>query len=236
MDYKFSIIIRTYNEEKWIKEVMKSIYNQCYKNFEVIVVDSGSTDSTLEICNEFDCKIVNINKSDFNYSYASNIGAKHSNGDVLCYLSGHSVIKNDNYLEIANKLFGDIKVGGVYGDVIALPDGSLIEKIFHYLGSKKSKLEGRVYENSIHPGILSCSNAMIRKSIWENNEFKEELGHGGEDVLMAYFILNEGYKIVKDPDILVKHSHGNSLIKFINEFKGWRRMYNDVLKYIEKNN
>lgn len=232
MDKKFSIIIRTYNEEKWINEVLKSIFNQSYKNFEVIIVDSQSTDKTLDICSNYDCKVVTINKSDFNYSYASNIGAQHATGDIICYLSGHSVVANTKYLEIANQIFKDKKVGGAYGEVIALPDGSIIEKLFNNLGYRKNKDKGNVYENDIRPGILSCSNAMIKRSIWEEHKFKEELGHGGEDVEMAYRIIKDGYYIVKSPDLLVMHSHGSNIVKFIKEFKNWRIMYNDVLEYI----
>lgn len=232
MDNKFSIIIRTYNEEKWINEVLKSIFNQSYKNFEVIIVDSQSTDKTLDICSNYECKVVTINKSDFNYSYASNVGAQHATGDIICYLSGHSVVANTNYLEIANKIFKDEKVGGAYGEVIALPDGSIIEKLFNNLGYRKNKDKGNVYENDIRPGILSCSNAMIKRSIWEEHKFKEELGHGGEDVEMAYRIIKDGYYIVKSPDLLVMHSHGSNIVKFIKEFKNWRIMYNDVLEYI----
>lgn len=232
MDNKFSIIIRTYNEEKWINEVLKSIFNQSYKNFEVIIVDSQSTDKTLDICSNYECKVVTINKSDFNYSYASNVGAQHATGDIICYLSGHSVVANTKYLEIANQIFKDKKVGGAYGEVIALPDGSIIEKLFNNLGYRKNKDKGNVYENDIRPGILSCSNAMIKRSIWEEHKFKEELGHGGEDVEMAYRIIKDGYYIVKSPDLLVMHSHGSNIVKFIKEFKNWRIMYNDVLEYI----
>lgn len=231
--YKFSIVIRTYNEEKWIGDVLKSIYSQTYKNFEVIIVDSQSTDRTLEICKKYDCKIITIKKEDFNYSYASNIGAENTTGDIICYLSGHSVVATNEYLNIANELFNDINIGGAYGEVIALPDGSTIEKVFNNYGYRKSKKKGVVYENEIHPGILSCSNAMIRKSEWEKNKFKEELGRGGEDVEMAYSIIKNGYMIARAPELLVKHSHGSGIFKFINEFKNWRSMYQDVLNYIE---
>lgn len=231
---KISIVIRTYNEEKHIKSVLESIYSQDYKNFEVIIVDSQSTDNTLKICSSYPCNIVNIKKSRFNYSYASNIGAANSSGDIICYLSGHSVIKKNDYLSYAASLFRDNSIGGVYGEVIALSDGSIIEKLFNGIGYIKSLLKGIVYETKIHPGILSCSNAMLRKDIWEKHKFKEELGAGGEDVEMANCILDDGYKIIKAPKLLVRHSHGSNIKAFIKEFKAWRLMYEDVLNYINK--
>ena len=74
---------------------------------------------------------------------------------------------------------------------------------------------------------------MIRKSEWKKNKFKEELGRGGEDVEMAYSIINNGYIIARSPELLVKHSHGSGILKFIREFKNWRSMYKDVLDYID---
>lgn len=235
MEYKISIIIRTYNEEKRIRDVLEGIKKQNYKNYEVIIVDSESTDNTLKICKEYDTRIVNIKKKDFNYSYASNVGAEYASGEILCYLSGHSVPVRKDYLKIANEIFNSEKVGGVYGEVIALPDGSFIEKLFNWIGWKKSEKVGTVVEKEIHPGILSCSNALIRKDIWKSNRFKEELGIGGEDVEMAYRIMKENMTIIKEPRLLVMHSHGNGIVKFTREFLGWRDMYKDVMVYINNN-
>ena len=235
--YKISVIIRTYNEEKRIDEVLDILSRQTYKNSEIIIVDSESTDNTLEICRKYDTKIITINKNDFNYSYASNIGAENATGEILCYLSGHSVPNDIDYLEKMNEIFQDKSVGGCYGEIIALEDGSWVEKVYHYLGYIKNinKIKKVVYEKEIHPGILSCSNASVRKKIWSKNKFKEELGMGGEDVELAYRIIKEGYVIAKVPYLLVKHSHGSNLVKFINEFKAWRKMYNMVDEYINNN-
>ena len=235
INYKFSIIIRTYNEEKRIGEVLEAISKQNYKNYEIIIVDSESTDNTVNICKKYNTKIITIKKESFNYSYASNIGAENATGDILCYISGYSIPVNDDYLLKANIDFNNSVVGGVYGEVIALPDGSVVEKVFNRIGYMKSIKEGKKLESSIHPGILSCSNAFIRKELWNKYRFKDELGFGGEDVEMAYRIIQGGKSILKDPELLVMHSHGKGLIKFIDEFKGWRNMYSRVLDYIEKN-
>lgn len=230
-----SVIIRVFNEEKWIGKVLESLSKQSYRNFEIVIVDSESTDRTIEICKQYKCKIIKINKNDFNYSYASNIGAQNALGEILCYLSGHSVPVKEDYLEKAIKIFEKETVGGVYGEVVALPDGSMIEKLFNYLGYKKSQKVGTVFETEIHPGILSCSNAFVRKEIWEKHKFKPELGHGGEDVEMAYRIIQEGKYVVREPKLLVMHSHGSNLPKFLKELKAWKAMYTDVEDYINKN-
>lgn len=233
--YKISVIIRTYNEGKHIREVLESLKNQTFKNFQIIIVDSESTDTTLSIAKEYNCKIVKIKKSRFNYSYASNIGAINSDAEILCFLSGHSVPVNNNYLDLIYQAFNNSQVGGVYGEVIALQDGSITEKIFYNLGYYKSKYMKKLrdkMENKIHPGILSCSNAAIRKAIWIEHPFTEYLGHGGEDVEMAYYIIKNKKYILHLPNALVRHSHGSSFHQFRAEYKNWGKLYSDVIKYI----
>ena len=69
-----SFVIRTKNEEKLIGKVLKSLWDQTYKNFEVIIVDSGSTDKTLEIVKKFPVKLIEIKPKEYNPSYALNLG------------------------------------------------------------------------------------------------------------------------------------------------------------------
>lgn len=91
MNYKISVAIRTYNEQKHIGEVLESLERQTYRNFEIIIVDSDSTDDTLKIVSSYNVRVVHIRKEDFNYSYASNVCVNNANGDIVCFLSGHSV-------------------------------------------------------------------------------------------------------------------------------------------------
>lgn len=228
---KISVIIRTYNEEKHLEDVLKGVKKQLYRNYEIILVDSESTDSTLKIAEKYGAKIIKIRKKDFNYSYASNIGAEQANGDILCYISGHSVPLKEDYFSNAIELFKDKKIGGVYGDVVALKDGSYVEKIFNFLGYLKNRSKKVVLESHIHPGILSCSNAFIRRKLWETHPFRIELGRGGEDVGMAYEIIQDGYYIAKAPELLVAHSHGSGLVKFMKEYRAWGKMFRDVKEY-----
>ena len=57
---------------------------------------------------------------------------------------------------------------------------------------------------------------------------------GGEDVELAYRIIQDGLYIAQVPELLVKHSHGSDLKKFLRELKNWKIMYQEVLDYIYK--
>lgn len=236
--HKISVVIRTYNEEKHIKEVLDSLKQQTYENYEIIILDSESTDKTIEIASQYDVLVKHIKKSEFNYSYASNKCVEYATGALVCFLSGHSVPVKSTYLEEINEVFQNKEIGGCYGDVIALPDGSVTEKAFNKIGYIKNKIKGDrtgiKLEKEIHPGIFSCSNACARKELLEKHPFAIELGSGGEDIEVAYRIIQDGFYIASVPDLLVMHSHGKKLFAFIQEFKNWRVMWREVLSYIEK--
>ena len=93
-----SIIIRTKNEERWITPCLESIYNQTYKNFEVIIVDNNSTDKTVEKAKQFKIsKIIKIKK--FLPGKAINLGIKKSKGEYVVILSAHAIPTNSMWLE-----------------------------------------------------------------------------------------------------------------------------------------
>lgn len=240
MDYKISVLIRTYNEQKHLGEVLKSLSCQTYKHFETIILDSGSTDDTLKIAQAYNVRVEHIAKSEFNYSFASNKLVEYASGEVVCFLSGHSVPVRNTYLVFINKIFQDPKIGGCYGKVIALPDGSFTEKTFYGLSYLKSKLISNhasiIQEQKIHPGILSCCNAGVRRELLLKHPFANELGGGGEDIEVAYRIIQDGYYIVNVPELLVKHSHGKGLVSFLKQYRQWQKIWCDAVAYIQKKN
>ena len=229
---KISIIIRTYNEERHLEKVLESIEKQTFQNYEIICVDSESTDSTLEIISRHNVKLVKIEKARFNYSYASNVGCENASGSLFLFLSGHSCLVKRNYLEKLVQLYNEYNFDGCYGDLVPYFKGGLLEKVFYYLGYYKNIFRRIKIESDIHPGILSCSNAVITASIFNKHKFCEELGSGAEDVEMAKFILSNGGKIVFCRDLLVRHSHHKNSINFIKELKKLKIQYKKAYEYI----
>ncbi|MEL4455021.1 glycosyltransferase family A protein [Lutimonas vermicola] len=104
MSPKFSVIIPLYNKEKYIKRAIDSVLNQSFQNFELIVVNDGSIDKSLDvvrsICSE---KIVVIDKDNGGESSARNAGIKKAKGEFVCFLDG-----DDEYLENHLKILRDL--------------------------------------------------------------------------------------------------------------------------------
>lgn len=106
MERKFSIIIAAYNGEKYISKVMKSIINQTYKNYEILFVNDGSEDNTLDEINKFkenniDLKILSLKHG--GVSRARNIAIDQVTGDWITFIDVDDYVDNE-YLEFANTI------------------------------------------------------------------------------------------------------------------------------------
>ncbi len=118
-----SFVIRTKNEGRFIGKVLKLVYQQTYKDFEVIIVDSGSTDSTLKTIKKYPVRLIRIKPEEFNFSYALNFGINKSKGRYICIISGHSISITDTWLEDGMKNFKNKKVAAVTGHNTSFPIG-----------------------------------------------------------------------------------------------------------------
>ena len=95
---KFSIIVPVYNVEDYVIKCLDSIYNQTYKNYEVIIVNDGSTDNSLAKVKEFCQKKKNFlvfNKTNGGLSDARNYGLKKISGDYLLFIDSDDYIEKD---------------------------------------------------------------------------------------------------------------------------------------------
>ena len=91
-----SILIPAYNSEKWIKSTIQSALNQTYSNKEIIIVDDGSTDNTLNIAKQFESDILKvIFQKNQGASAARNKALSISQGDFIQWLDSEDLISND---------------------------------------------------------------------------------------------------------------------------------------------
>lgn len=92
----FSVIIPLYNKEKYIKKTLETVFRQTFTDFELIVVNDGSSDDSLQVVSQFDDKrIVLLNKENGGVSSARNVGISSSKGEWICFLDADDELYSD---------------------------------------------------------------------------------------------------------------------------------------------
>lgn len=219
-----SIIIRAKNEEKWIGECLRRLSRQTYRDFEIVVVDSGSTDRTLDIVKEYAVRLFHIPPEDFSYPYALNYGCARAKATkYLVMVSAHSLPISDTWLHEGMRGFISDRVMGVYGGIRALPNGSVWEKLRWNTWSNAlcNRFRTDVIIEKDRMGVLGFTNAMIRRDLWDAHHFDEAYGAGGEDGEWARHWFARGYCAVRSTRFSVYHSHGLGLRALRAQWKYW---------------
>jgi len=202
-----SIVIRTKNESAFLTQTLEAIYAQDCESFELIVVDSGSTDNTLDIVGKFGgIKLIEIPAERFTYGRALNIGVRESTQKIVAFLSAHAIPAGPGWLSKLLRHFDDPRVGGVYGRQLPHRNAYPPVKV-QYLNCYKAEAK---MQSSPEDHFFSNANASIRRCVWEQIPFDEDMPYA-EDQMWAKQILALGYRIIYEPAAAVYHSHNESL-------------------------
>ena len=135
---KFSIIIPVYNVEKYIKECLDSLKKQTYQDFEVIIINDGTKDKSMEIAKKYPYKI--INQLNQGLSVARNNGVKHAKGEYIIFLDSDDYLEKDTLLKISESLSNNpdivrFQIKEIYEDGIIK---EYPEKAFHGLNGEEA--------------------------------------------------------------------------------------------------
>ena len=216
-----SIVIRTLNEGKNLKKLLSILLTQTIK-YEVIIVDSGSTDDTLKIAREYGCVIEKC--VPFTYGKALNIGIEKAQYNYVCNLSAHCFPTNKNYLEVMVNNFDRTRIAGVYSKQLPTEDSNILDKRNLSIIFRDEKL----YQQK--DSFFNNASSMIRKDLWEKYKFDESI-EAWEDIKWAKQVQAEGYKIIYEPETAVHHYHiedpSKTLDRYKKEYDALEKIYNE---------
>lgn len=198
-----SIVIRTLNEARYLDEVLGSVACQTYPApcREVVVVDSGSTDRTLEIARAHGCRIVPIAREQFSFGRSLNLGCDAARGDFLVFISGHCVPTDADWLWQLVLPFRDDSVAITYGRQLGGPETKFSE---HCLFEKYFPASAADAHQA--PFFCNNANAAFRRADWASLRFDETLT-GLEDMHLARALWEKGRKVAYAPRAAVYHYH-----------------------------
>ncbi|MBL8090151.1 MAG: glycosyltransferase family 2 protein [Anaerolineales bacterium] len=207
-----SIVIRAYNEEKHIGRLLEGIKQQTVKNVEIILVDSGSTDSTASIAESFGVKIVKIPADEFTFGRSLNYGIKEAKQDLVVIASAHVYPVYPDWLETLLNPFKDEKIALTYGKQRAPDFAKFSEKqIFYQWYPDLTNL------NQV-TAFCNNANAAIRKSLWDKHNYDETLT-GLEDLEWSKWAKEGSYKIAYIAEAEIIHIHNETPSGVYNRYR-----------------
>ncbi len=166
---KISVIMTTYNHEKYVDEAINSVLSQTYQNFELIVIDDSSTDNTVEIANSFiDPRIKLITQKHQGPSVAINTGLRNSTGEFIAFMSGDDV-SHENRLESQVSQIGLYDAGIIFTrpDLIGPKSETLRKEICPWFYDKEFSNNVELYRNLFYFGnFLVAPSAFGRKVVF----------------------------------------------------------------------
>tara|TARA_R110002072_G_scaffold1989_3_gene16442 strand:+ start:3324 stop:4895 length:1572 start_codon:yes stop_codon:yes gene_type:complete len=217
---KASLIIRTFNEEKHIGKLLSEISRQQTTfPYEVIIVDSGSNDRTLDIVSEFETKLIKITPEQFTFGFSLNVGIDAAEGDYCIMTSAHCYPSTVHWIENIVKPFEENdNCAIVYGKQLGIDETKYSEQqIF-------SRWFPELSNNKTNLPFCNNANCAIRKSDWVTRKFDEELT-GLEDLDYARHFHNMKKDIAYRADAGVYHIHDETPKQIMN------RYYREALAY-----
>lgn len=214
----FSVIVPVYNRRDEIRDLLQSLSEQTVRNFEVILVEDGSTDPCGDIAEDFAAKGLNVKyyyKTNEGRSIARNHGIEHSNGQWLVFFDSDCVIP-PRYFEVVGK---HVKVADF--DCFGGPDAAhtsftSVQKAINFA------MTGFLTTGGIRGGKVSMEkftprtfNMCFRRTVYDRvGGFREMFS---EDIDMSKRITGEGFKTVLLPDAFVYHKRRVNFTKFFRQ-------------------
>jgi rhamnosyltransferase len=196
-----SIIIRTLNEARYLLRLLEAIDAQrCELRSEVVLIDSGSTDGTLEIARDQGCRVLSITREEFSFGRSLNRGCAAAAGSWLVIISGHCVPCHGSWLQrlIDPLLRGDADYS--YGRQLGGPSTQWSEKrVFEKYYPPVSRIPQQGF-------FCNNANSSLSHAQWKRYGFDETLT-GLEDMHLARRLVADGGKVAYVAEASVFHYH-----------------------------
>jgi rhamnosyltransferase len=207
-----SVVIRAYNEAQHLGRLMEGLAHQSVKDIQLVLVDSGSTDATVKIAQDFGATIVHIAPEDFSFGRSLNLGLRAATREYVVIASAHVHPVYPDWLEYLLRPLEDDSVAVIYGKQRGGATSRFSEsQIFRqwYPDEDLSTQESPFCNNA---------NAAIRRSLWERHPYDEDLT-GLEDVAWAKWAQAQGYRVQYAARAEIIHTHNEQPRRVLDRYR-----------------
>lgn len=209
---KCSIVIRAFNEAEHLGLLFEGIRRQTVTEPEIILVDSGSQDHTVQMALQNGARIVHIAPEQFSFGRSLNMGIAAASGEYVVIASAHVRPVYPDWLEHLLRPLEDSSVGLAYGKQRGTSRSSFSEhQIFRqWFPEEDNRDQASPFCNN--------ANAAIRRSLWQEQGYDEELT-GLEDIAWARWAAAQGHRIVYASHAEVIHVHAESPLRVYQRYR-----------------
>jgi glycosyltransferase involved in cell wall biosynthesis len=194
-----SVIIPVYNGSRYLDQCLDDLIKSSYKPYEIIVVDDGSTDDSVEISLRKGASVLKMPHRS-GPAAARNYGAQKAQGDILLFVDSDVSVKEETIARVVANFMSDPDIVAVFGSYDDNPDAtdflSQFRNLFHHFIHQNSHREAKTF-------WTGCG-AIYRGIFFQLNGF-DEGWFSIEDIELGYRIWNNGYRIMLDKELQVKH-------------------------------
>ena len=214
-----SVVIPVKDGGEDLRRCLEAIATQrAEEEIEVVVVDSGSGDGSVELARSFGARVHEIPTSEFNHGATRNLGVSLAKGDKLVFTSQDAHAERDDWLASLTGPLADPQVAGAYGRQIAHEDASPSEQFFlDFLYGPDARVQRAQERIGPEDTLFSNVNAAIRRDVFERFPFVDDIVMS-EDQEWSARVLKEGYALHYVPAAVVRHSHPYTLRQAFRRF------------------
>lgn len=200
-DPPVTLIMRSYNEAWALRDTLPALRAQDYRNWELIVFDSGSSDGSADLIRAAQPRhFVQLLPHDYNPSRVMNQGMDLARTDTCIFLNADATPQNANWLRPLATALRDPHTAAVFGRQIPRPD---CQAVFAH---DYERCFGENRESAQWEHFFSMVSSGLRKDVWSRRGFLESMQYSEDDEYTRW-CRTEGYRIAYCPESVVTHSH-----------------------------
>jgi O-antigen biosynthesis protein len=210
-----SVVVPIKDGERYLEELLDSLAREGVE--EILVIDSGSTDRSLEIARSSGVDLLQIEPGEFSHGRTRNLGAERTSGELICFLT-QDATPCTGWLSAYHEAFTlDERIGAAYGPHLPRPDTSpmIARELTEFFAGFSADGQPVVQR----PGgqtFLSNVNACYARACWEEIRFRDVAY--SEDQAFGADLLQDGWSKVYHPSAAVLHAHDYGAIEFMRRY------------------
>lgn len=219
MKSSIDVFIPAYRSDHKLNDLLRNLQKQTIKPRKIYILHTKIHEDDVQALPPMDrgnLEVISINKEDFDHGATRAYGASLSDADILMFMTQDAVPDNKYLIENLIKPYEDSSIGATYGRQLSSRKDKLIERYtrqFNY--PKNSRIKSAEDLDELGIKTYFCSNvcSTYRRDVYEEQGGFVDRTMFNEDMIMAYSIINSGYKIAYVAEARVQHSHKYSYMQ-----------------------